>query len=912
MDIQTVIERALGYVSAQLLWFLGVLIVLQVVLFFVPGGVLWFRLRGLKSRVKGVGQSSGVTEPGRRMNEGGMPQLVLDSLDRIFSAPSKNLFSRSVARVTGRSLLSHLWSEYRETLHLQYRVEDGQRVPSAVRATVPAEVYFNSQTVVDGSLRTELFKHFPGIFTGLGIIGTFSGLIHGLGKFEVSENPNTVRGSLQVLMHLVGDAFKVSASAILVAMVATFLIGVFLSALRRRTEGLAQAIDAHFDAGAGADYLSRITDASERSATEVGTLKDSLISDLKSILQELSANQIQAAQQQQTHLVEQLNNVAARQVDAANQNSQSLSETITSSIRDGLHDPMQRIAETVREASGDQSASAARMLQDVMCGFSQKLSDLFGGQISGLSELNQQTARGVGDAVDALKTLVSDMKAAGQSSADAMAARMAQAIEKMEARQESINAQTAAFVGQIRQLVESSQSATQDKLQETLGALGGQLESMLNRLGESQSGLMARNEQQGEAIAQRMQEAVDRLSVAMEAAVTSMRQLVESAQSETSSSLQKTLSSVGDQLTDMLDKLGKSQASVAESTQKHGEVMAAQAAGLVGSLNERVQAAVAGVSGQMEAAMSGISATMNHTVGDLTSSVQATVQGMSSQVEGAVRGLSDEMQVAMQGASRQVEAVVNGISSHVTSVMGTMSEEVGRSLSDVSTRIISSVEAMSKQMNESVQRITGSVDAAVRGMDGVSQRLVANTDTLGSVAVNAAGRMQSGAEQLAAASHDFAQAGNAVSGVMKQAVEVSGHMGGTAQALKEGAGSITELLADYRDQRSSMDATHIVLQAAIEAARREASVTEQILARIEGSAQRLAVAQRQADEYLNGVTRVLGDAHEAFAESVVKTLERANGDFHKKLSSAVNMLRGSIEDLDTALSTASFSGASRK
>jgi hypothetical protein len=43
------------------------------------------------------------------------------------------------------------------------------------------------------------------------------------------------------------------------------------------------------------------------------------------------------------------------------------------------------------------------MLQDVMASFSQRLNDLFGGQISGLNELNQQTARSIQEAVGTSK-----------------------------------------------------------------------------------------------------------------------------------------------------------------------------------------------------------------------------------------------------------------------------------------------------------------------------------------------------------------------------------------------------------------------------------------------------------------------------------------------------------------------------
>jgi len=161
---------------------------------------------------------------------------------------------------------------------------------------------------------------------------------------------------------------------------------------------------------------------------------------------------------------------------------------------------LEGIANTVRTASGDQSATAVRMLQDVMASFSQRLNDLFGGQISGLSELNQQTARSIQEAVGSLQTLVASIEASSQRSADVMAQRMADAVEKMEARQEAMNEQSAAFVEQIRQLVASSQSETassqsetSQKLHTTLESIGTQVAEMLATLSESQKQVFESN-----------------------------------------------------------------------------------------------------------------------------------------------------------------------------------------------------------------------------------------------------------------------------------------------------------------------------------------------------------------------------------------------------------------------------------
>jgi hypothetical protein len=49
---------------------------------------------------------------------------------------------------------------------------------------------------------------------------------------------------------------------------------------------------------------------------------------------------------------------------------------------------------------------------------------------------------------------------------------------------------------------------------------------------------------------------------------------------------------------------------------------------------------------------------------------------------------------------------------------------------------------------------------------------------------------------------------------------------------------------------------------------------------------------------------VLGDAHQAFAIAVRKTLELANTEFHNKLASSVGLLSSSIAELEATLGQA--------
>lgn len=588
----------------------------------------------------------------------------------------------------GDRKLLHLWKEFRDTLHVQREERNGEMVTVAVRATAPAEAFFNSQYVVEGPLRTEFFKHLPGIFTGIGIIGTFYGLIKGLEKFQVTNNPETIRDSLDALLSSVSEAFVISAIAIFLAMVVTFFEKVLISSLYRRTEEIAQHLDGLFAMGAGEEYLSRLVSASEDSAAQSKILKDSLVGDLKVLLQEMTDRQVKAQQA----------------------NSQALAQHVVAGIESSLKDPLKQIGEVVAKASGDQSATAATLLQDVMASFSQRLNDLFGGQISGIQELNQKSAQAMQDAVASLQGLLGRMEENSQRSGDAMTEKMAMAVEEMERRQAEINDQTRSFVEGIRDMVSRSQTETHTKLNEAMLSLGQQMGSMIGAL---------------------------------------------QAQAETSH----------------------------EAQQRREQSLTERTAGMVSDLGNSVAEVV-------------------------------------------------------------------------------------------------------KQMAESTDQMRQSVASLERTTTSSIDKLGAGARTL---------------EQGAIA---FAQAGDKVTGVLGRTSTVADKMAEVSGALTSSATSLQSVLSDYRANREATASMLVELRAVVESAKREASLTQHILERIQAATTKLTEAQQETERYLEGVSDVLADAHLKFADGLSRTLDRANSDFHAKLSSAVKLLGNAIEELDVTLSGA--------
>ena len=64
---------------------------------------------------------------------------------------------------------------------------------------------------------------------------------------------------------------------------------------------------------------------------------------------------------------------------------------------------------------------------------------------------------------------------------------------------------------------------------------------------------------------------------------------------------------------------------------------------------------------------------------------------------------------------------------------------------------------------------------------------------------------------------------------------------------------------------------------------------------------RLSEAQKAADQYLEGVTEVLGEAHSVFAKQMEITLREGNRAFHQELAQATGLLKGAIQDLGDVL-----------
>jgi hypothetical protein len=381
-------------------------------------------------------------------------------------------------KVMFSTTLKSCWDEFSDTLHGQKKADSqGVMQVNRYRATALANSFFTEQIVISTPLKAEFFKHLPGILTGIGIIGTFLGLILGLFTFDVSKDPELVRTSLRNLLSSVGNAFVVSLAAIFLAMLITWLEKRAINRLYTELDELCGLIDSLFEAGAGEEYLQRLVDASETSATQAMQMKESIVTDLKQVLTELTNQQIAAM----------------------TANSNQLSQSIGDSITQGLVDPLTKISEAVQTVGNSQGEGVTKLLTDVMSRFVTEMDGMFGSQMRGMNEMLVQTASTIQDASQRFEQLANQIQQAGSGAADAMSKRVEEALLNMQNAQASSNEQMRIFVEQLKQNMSQGQTESTELTKNLVKELSESTTALVRSLqDQSNNAQLTHNDRQKE------------------------------------------------------------------------------------------------------------------------------------------------------------------------------------------------------------------------------------------------------------------------------------------------------------------------------------------------------------------------------------------------------------------------------
>lgn len=352
----------------------------------------------------------------------------LGALAKELGKQEKSVKFSPLKKISDNKLYKHLWSEYEETLHELKRKDGG----TEWRSTLPAEAFFSKEVMVDSRsfVWNDFFRHLPGILTGLGIIGTFFGLIGGLEGFAPSEEAAAARESLTNLLGGVKEAFKVSAVAISAAIAVTLFEKISLTWAYKNVEKVTHAIDSLFDAGAGEEYLARMVEADETNLANAQQLKDTMVNELGTILREMTELQI-AAQEK---------------------NNQVLAQSIQAPLA-GVAATLQDVGDAVKGGSRDNTETMKSALDELVSGFVEKMDETLNVSMQKIAGSMENSARSMTDMQTSMDTMIDKISATSDQAITGMVEKLEVAMERTANNQEQMTQQMEAFVSELQKQI---------------------------------------------------------------------------------------------------------------------------------------------------------------------------------------------------------------------------------------------------------------------------------------------------------------------------------------------------------------------------------------------------------------------------------------------------------------------------
>jgi methyl-accepting chemotaxis protein len=407
----TVLDIPIG-ISPQIVMAVVTVLISSFVLFcFIPALVTWWRLKSARSKLNKIHR------------------------DKQTALIEKNDLSTIFESV----LFQEAWNSFKDTLHEQHDYQAGIPHVTNIRATAPAEAFFSQQSIVDSHINIEFFKHLPGILTGIGIIGTFWGLIHGIQSFDPSllakarldpTQMDLLFNGLKQLFLEVQGAFVASAAAILGAMLVTLLEKILINACYYRLEQLCLKLDALYEGGVAEAYLAALVKSSAENATQMGHLKQALVTDLSTLLNNMVAQQNQHSEVVAKMLATTFTDNIQRQINATEALTKKIQEQIDASnnqnrkFHDEVKEGLKSIGERVENVTSGQGDAVTKNLEQLIEKFSETISSTFNDQMEEVGDMITEAATSMKTMQEGFKTLIEDLKIAGKDERKAVNTEM--------------------------------------------------------------------------------------------------------------------------------------------------------------------------------------------------------------------------------------------------------------------------------------------------------------------------------------------------------------------------------------------------------------------------------------------------------------------------------------------------------
>ncbi len=458
---------------------------------------------------------------------------ILNDLDEIFESNDK-LFKKA-------------WQEFKESLVIPERRK-------VVYKTDEASLFFSEDRLLGQSLNLRFWNSLPALLVGLGILGTFVGLVWGLIPFSGIDF--TQSGEIQIaireLLSGVSTAFVTSVWGMLVSLLFNGVEKLCIGKVSREIANLQDVLDLPFTLKTEEEIAEKQKDELEQQTAALKSFSTDLANDIKSAMAD-----------GRQELIRELH---------------SATKAFSSAITEQLEPTFNNLNIALEELRRQKEESSTDAIQQLVDEFQKSLSGSATTQMEALAETVNKASESLITLPEQLKSMMDGMLNAFQNAIDTHQAGLS-------ATTDSINKEMKEIANDIRNLLESTANRTDAQLAQRIADIETTSAQSIQTLQTAITDLQ-------QALTQTAAQTTEESSVM----ITRMRELLESSANRTNEQLAQRMAdmkSVSAQSIQMLqttiEKLQESMTSTASQVKDNSEVMTNQMHQLVDQNASRLE-----------------------------------------------------------------------------------------------------------------------------------------------------------------------------------------------------------------------------------------------------------------------------------------------------------------------------------
>jgi hypothetical protein len=336
--------------------------------------------------------------------------------------------------------------------------------------------------------------------------------------------------------------------------------------------------------------------------------------------------------------------------------------------------------------------------------------------------------------------------------------------------------------------------------------------------------------------------------------------------------------------------------------------------GFMSKLEDTFGGQMNGINEQMQRSMAAMSS--------VQTSLQLLVQNIQKANENATTQMSDKLAIAMQIASENQQQLTQQMTQFVSEFRSLVTEEqrkskdtmnetiasvlseVGKSISNMEAsrksafdEDVNRTKALTDQTGQMVSGLSANVEELLRAVSDQVIKTQESINIIRDVSMSAVDGMNQGALTMGSAAQRFETAGSSVTRALDDSTLFIEQVKTSANALQAASLAVNSGFEKYDATRKTVDSQVLALTGLIDSAKREASVSQQLIEGVEASVKALRAAEEESRRNLSAVNDQLVSAFETFGNSLVGQVQRVVGETDKNISVLSNQLTGVVQEL---------------